>query len=409
MAASRRGHSMRDQWREEADAADTARSDRRVEEHRRRSPRAEEERKRGHSTLELADDIGEPSSRGKRPKKSEHRRPRSLVREKERHTRATEELPQDRRGRESEIPQSRHHRQRSVSFDRERKRHSREYPKEYRREYERGREPREHSPGTYSRHHSPYSSRRDQRYSDSWEDYYNRGEYHPRESHHSAAHYRRRSRSPHNTEHHRAPSSQDPLSSARYSRHRDDDYYREREDKKPYFKRVEDLQPVIANSPATSEKVSKSSKRSERQRNRTRAHLQARTKAKKFLDNLEVPSTESADEEQSMQQSTRHIPSVLDDQSRQASPPRPIPAFDNDSSGPAPMREPYPAESLRHHEMHSSHRRALPHVDTRYPYNNSPQYAASNSSHHGSPPNSASPYSQGRGGWGGHSNYGGPG
>lgn len=88
-------------------------------------------------------------------------------------------------------------------------------------------------------------------------------------------------------------------------------------------------------------------------------------------------------EDRRMQPSGRPIQSILDD-SRPPSPPRRIASFDGQGPNPYPM--------------HDQTRRP-PHVDTRQGYSPSPQWTPV-ASHHGSP-HSASPYGQGRGGWGG--------
>lgn len=101
-------------------------------------------------------------------------------------------------------------------------------------------------------------------------------------------------------------------------------------------------------------------------------------------------------------QSTRPIQSILDEQPRRApTPPRPIPSFDDGrSSAGSPMREQFPMHGMKVQDIHG-HRRGPPHIDTRAHYAGSPpQYATPTSSHHGSP-HSGSPFSAGRGGWGG--------
>ncbi|MCJ1322262.1 kinase subunit of RNA polymerase II carboxy-terminal domain kinase I [Xylographa vitiligo] len=102
-----------------------------------------------------------------------------------------------------------------------------------------------------------------------------------------------------------------------------------------------------------------------------------------------------------MQSSTRPIQSILDDQTRQPSPPRPIPSFD-DSNGSADshIRDAFPMHGMKASDMHQTQRRIPSHIDTRQQYATSPQYMTPTSSHHGSP-QSASPYSHGRGGWAG--------
>ena len=106
-----------------------------------------------------------------------------------------------------------------------------------------------------------------------------------------------------------------------------------------------------------------------------------------------------------MQSSTRPIQSILDDQPRQPSPPRPIPSFD-DSNGSidAHHGQAFPMHGMKATDMHPTHRRVPAHIDTRQSFGTSPQYMTPTSSHHGSP-QSGSPYSHGRGGWGGQQQH----
>ena len=100
-----------------------------------------------------------------------------------------------------------------------------------------------------------------------------------------------------------------------------------------------------------------------------------------------------------MQSSTRPIQSILDDSSRPPSPPRPIPSFDSDNHNSNVARDAYPMHGMKANDMHGDSRAGRPHIDTRQPYSTSPQWTPT-SSHHGSP-QSGSPFSHGRGGWGG--------
>lgn len=107
-----------------------------------------------------------------------------------------------------------------------------------------------------------------------------------------------------------------------------------------------------------------------------------------------------------MQSSTRPIQSILDEGSRPPSPPRPIPSFDSDShdSGAGGLREAYSMHGMKANEVHGSIRSGrLQQIDTRQPYSASPQWTPT-SSHHGSP-QSGSPFSHGRGSWGGQSQH----
>lgn len=103
-------------------------------------------------------------------------------------------------------------------------------------------------------------------------------------------------------------------------------------------------------------------------------------------------------------QSTRPIQSILEQESRPPSPPRPIPSFDADNAGSADddthMREAFPMHGMKASNMHSTPRPPRPNIDTRQSYSTSPQYMTPNSSHQGSP-QSGSPFGNSRGGWGG--------
>lgn len=107
-----------------------------------------------------------------------------------------------------------------------------------------------------------------------------------------------------------------------------------------------------------------------------------------------------------MQSTTRPIQSILDQDSRPPSPPRPIPSFDSDShdSGVGGGREAYSMHGMKASDMHGSIRSGrAPQIDTRQPYTASPQWTPT-SSHHGSP-QSGSPFSHGRAAWNGPSQH----
>ena len=110
------------------------------------------------------------------------------------------------------------------------------------------------------------------------------------------------------------------------------------------------------------------------------------------------PRSDRTRDSRKMQSSTRPIQSILDDDSRPPSPPRPIPSFDSESHNPNVVRDAYPIHGMKANDMHDS-RAGQPNVDTRQPYATSPQWTPT-SSHHGSP-QSSSPFSHSRGGWGG--------
>ncbi|KAI9731895.1 MAG: kinase subunit of RNA polymerase II carboxy-terminal domain kinase I [Cirrosporium novae-zelandiae] len=107
-------------------------------------------------------------------------------------------------------------------------------------------------------------------------------------------------------------------------------------------------------------------------------------------------------------QSTKPIQSILDDDGRPPSPPRPIPSFDMDNNfdsidGDKRMREAFPMHGMKAGDVRTS--RPRPPLDTRQGFSTSPQYITPNSSHHGSP-QSASSYSNGsRGGWQGQQQF----
>ncbi len=103
-----------------------------------------------------------------------------------------------------------------------------------------------------------------------------------------------------------------------------------------------------------------------------------------------------------MQSTTQPIQSVLDDNPHPPSPPQPIPSFDSDSHS-GGVREAFSSHGLKPTELHAGIRPGRPQVDTRQSYSTSPQWTPT-SSHHGSP-QSGSPFSRGRGGWGGQQQH----
>ena len=117
--------------------------------------------------------------------------------------------------------------------------------------------------------------------------------------------------------------------------------------------------------------------------------------------------SQNQEHDSKMHSSTRPIQSILDEQPRQPSPPRPIPSFDdaNNGAGNQHLNQGFSLHSVKAGEMPPhSHRRIPPHIDTRQSYGTNPQYVTPTSSHHGSP-QSGSPYSHGRGGWAGQPHY----
>ena len=103
-----------------------------------------------------------------------------------------------------------------------------------------------------------------------------------------------------------------------------------------------------------------------------------------------------------MQPSTRPIQSILDDGTRQPSPPRRIPSYDSSQQNPALISQQFPLHGMKASDVHGANRgNRPPQLNTQHSYNTSPQWTPT-SSHHGSP-HSASPYGQSRGGWGNQS------
>lgn len=113
-----------------------------------------------------------------------------------------------------------------------------------------------------------------------------------------------------------------------------------------------------------------------------------------------VESRRSTGKSKKMQSTTRPIQSILDESPHPPSPPRPIPSFDSDSHDSGGVREVFPMHGMKANDVHGAIRQGRPQqIDTRQSYSTSPQWTPT-SSHHGSP-QSGSPFSHGRGGWGG--------
>ena len=101
-----------------------------------------------------------------------------------------------------------------------------------------------------------------------------------------------------------------------------------------------------------------------------------------------------------MQSSSRSIHNNINDGSRPPSPPRPIPSYEPAPHHPAMISETFPLHGMKASDVHGTHRPGRPpHLNTQQSYSTSPQWTPT-SSHHNSP-HSGSPFSQGRGGWGG--------
>ena len=135
-------------------------------------------------------------------------------------------------------------------------------------------------------------------------------------------------------------------------------------------------------------------------RRRRESNTPPRIQSRQVRRSRSPRNTGRAREGRKMQSFTRPIQSVLDDSTRPPSPPRPIPSFDSESHNPGDMREAFPLHGMKASDIHGAHRPGPPQLETRHSYSTSPQYMTPTSSHHGSP-QSGSPYSRGRGGWGG--------
>ena len=256
------------------------------------------------------------------------------------------------------------------------------------------------------RRHSPFSPHRE-RYFAPTNPEHSRQDWHNREVYTSTSR-RGRSRSPVTLDHYRPENLRRPSTSPdRYNRRQSFQYHQNHGIAEESLQQTYNSSPPVRahherSRPVTPEKPSKSSRRSEKQKQRTLRHLRLKNKTNEFLRSISPPRKGAHLEDQRMQQSTRPIQSILDEPSRQPSPPRPIPSFDDTSgSTDSQIREQFPLHGMKATDMHPSHRRIPTHIDTRQQYASSPQYMTPTSSHHASPPHSASPYSQGRGGWGG--------
>lgn len=101
-----------------------------------------------------------------------------------------------------------------------------------------------------------------------------------------------------------------------------------------------------------------------------------------------------------MQSSALPMQNTINDGSRPSSPPRPIPSYEAAPQSSATMSEAFPLHGMKASDVHGAHRPSRPpHLNTQQSYSTSPQWTPT-SSHHNSP-HSGSPFSQGRGGWGG--------
>ena len=219
-----------------------------------------------------------------------------------------------------------------------------------------------------------------------------------------------RSRSPKSRGHYRPEVSRRySRSPERYQRRREDYHSRSHVSRRESPHRGRKSSPSVSiprersidSSTTQKEKGSKSSRRSEKQKLRTLKHLV--NKPKKPARNTSPSPIPTAKDDQRMQSSTRPIQSILDEQPRQPSPPRPIPSFD-DSNGSVDshIRDAFPMHGMKASDIHPGQRRIPSHIDTRQPFASSPQYMTPTSSHQGSS-QSGSPYS--RGGWGSQQHF----
>ena len=400
---------MTDQWREEEHRYHRHRRAQDLPRHRSRSPGAWSRRESGDDRYRSRDEFAESRHRSKKYHSSSH----NIVDRGRDHSRGASREDFDQRARYLEDTKlERRQRNRPLSPPRLRRHHSKSpevpsHPRDYRKRERSPRYlPRAASPERRypDRRPSPRSPRRP--YRSSHEYYYDKPDYRPREPRISSP-YRHRSRSP-TLDYYRAESPRRPTHSpGRYVRHQREPHRPRGEERSDlYSKETEQSRLTDSAKPSLSpsrDRPSKSSRRSEKQRQRTLRHLRERTQANDFLRQLSVspPSgDESEKEAERMQQSTRPIQSILDDPAREPTPPRPIPSFDTGNTGSSNAREPFPTHGVKPNEIHPGHRRGPPHIDTRQHYGVSPQYVTPTSSHHGSPAHSGSPYSQGRGGWG---------
>ena len=312
-----------------------------------------------------------------------------------------EEFAKRHRRRESRSPPHKHRRESSISPRRE------------------GRRPREHR----RRSRSPDYATRNRRAADLIPRYRERDDS-PRRSPHRDSHFqsrdgtdrlpgdfyipssrRRQSPSPDIRDRRRSPLTRRRSRSVdKYSTHRESSPVRHREHRRhsPKLKKRPRSPSPYYGRAAYSREPSPSRKHPSR-RFRDRSPVSPRALSRQSIRSRRASRSPdyAPRESRKMQSSTRPIQSILDDNSRPPSPPRPIPSFDSESNGGADshLREAFPMHGMKASDIHSSHRGGRPqHIDTRHSYASSPQFLTPTSSHHGSP-QSGSPFSQGRGGW----------
>ena len=144
--------------------------------------------------------------------------------------------------------------------------------------------------------------------------------------------------------------------------------------------------------------------RPSRQRNRSRSPSRGsyvRPREARRFPQSPVEREGAGQSRPKMQSSTRPAQNTINDGSRPSSPPRPIPSYEATPHNSAMMSEAFPLHGMKASDVHGARRPSRPpHLNTQQSYSNSPQWTPT-SSHHNSP-HSGSPFSQGRGGWGGH-------
>ena len=423
MAASRRSPSMRDPWRAD-DNYRHSRDHRERErpERRARSPvptrrlEATDDglKIRGRATVETAQrDTSRHRESARSPKRVIHkvlsRSPRGRVSgegsDRVRKV-SRERLSKRNRSREPSPSTSSYRRPRSIT-PKPRRRH---YSTERKRTRSPGHTDRGVDPADRRREraHSPHYSPRRERHLRSYERFSTSQDRSARDSYIPQSR-RGRSRSPELRDNYRPEiSRRSSRSPSRHEHQREAHHRRSRDIRRDSPHRFSKASPVSHSRRDRSPEVSshketetKSSKRSEKQKLRTLKHLVTKPKSLNSASKSSPSPTPTDKDDRRMQSSTRPIQSILDEQSRQPSPPRPIPSFD-DSNGSADshIRDAFPMHGMKASDMHPGQRRIPSHIDTRQQYGSSPQYMTPTSSHHGSP-QSASPYSHGRGGWAG--------
>jgi len=426
MAASRRSPLMRDQWRFEGAYPDRQRDRDGNRDRNHRRQRSPGSKRRGPATdRELTaageGDTTDPSGfrskvklrdssweRGRPQIRTSLRLPpsedKAALREFKRSRDLSEERSSERyrRQRESPPPVNRQH-PRSTSAHRHRPRgQKRGASRSPKRSHRSDRPTSRHRARAYSPRRSPGRKHRSRRHNDHTPspERSNFGSYVPSSYHRrSRSPARRKVRSPlsrrlspypHRTEKYRYEASPQPRSDGRRSspgRH-------------CHSSRVQSQQPSpLRRASPDKSRISAVPRRHSPFPSQRKHHLPRHSRQSSRSPSSGRASSQKGDE----MRSTRPIQSILEDDSRPPSPPRPIPSFDADNSGSANddthMREAFPMHGMKANDMQSTPRPRRPNIDTRQSYATSPQYMTPNSSHHGSP-QSGSPFGTSRGGWG---------